>query len=250
MLEQVKKIAIEAGNMMLQGFADIMEKSDAANIVTNKDIEVQSYIIEELTKLLPESSFLAEESEEYHEEDGYQWIIDPIDGTTNFAYDYHHSAVSIALMKEHEIIMGVCYNPYLHELFYAERGKGAYVNDTRLSITQAELKNGLILCGTAPYFKEYVQDTFEGMKQLFLHSRDIRRSGSAVLDMCYLAAGRADGYYEEVLSPWDYAAASLIVEEAGGVIHVIRGEWGFHAPLGMIAGNAQIVEEMRKLLQR
>lgn len=250
MLEKVKEIALRAGDMMLQGFDEIQEKSDVSNIVTNKDVEIQKYIIAQLKKMLPQSSFLAEESESYQEEDGYQWIIDPIDGTTNFAYDRHHSAVSIALMKDHQIIIGVCYDPYLKELFYAEKGKGAFLNDKALHVSRAPLSSGLIVCGTSPYYKEHADVTFDNMKKLFLHGRDIRRGGSAVLDICYLAAGREDGYYEEVLSPWDYAAASLILSEAGGHMHVINGEWGFHAPLGMIAGNETIVEEMRQLLHR
>lgn len=250
MIEKVKKIAIQAGEKMLHGFDEIMEKTDVSNIVTNMDIEVQEFIIDQLKMVLPEASFIAEESEHYQEEDGYQWIIDPIDGTTNFAYDYHHSAVSIALLKDHEIVMGVCYNPYLNEMFTAQKGKGAYVNDCPLHVGTASLTSALVLCGTAPYYKENADCTFETMKTLFLHGRDIRRGGSAVLDICYIAAGRADLYYEEVLSPWDYAAASLILQEAGGYIHVINGSWGFHAPLGMLVGNPSIVEEARKLLNR
>lgn len=250
MIEKVKEIAIQAGHMMLLGFDELKEKSDVANIVTNKDIEVQEYIIKELREILPQSTFIAEESESYQEEDGYQWIIDPIDGTTNFAYDFHHSAVSIALLKDHEVVMGVCYNPYLEEMFTAEKGKGAFVNDQRLHVTNASLDSALVLCGTAPYNKENADRTFENMKKLFLKGRDIRRGGSAVLDLCYIAAGRADAFYEEILSPWDYAAASLLIREAGGSIQVIHGTWGFHAPLGMVCGNECIVKEICTLLER
>lgn len=250
MIEKVQQIAKVAGDMMLMGFDEIQEKGNVSNIVTDKDLKIQEYIIKELTKLLPEATFIAEENDCYIEMDGYQWIIDPIDGTTNFAYDFHHSAVSIALLYEHEVILGVCYNPYLQEMFYAKKKDGAFLNNKRIHVSAADLAQGLILCGTSPYYKAQAEETFDTMKKLFLNARDIRRGGSAVLDLCYVAAGRGDAYYEEVLSPWDYAAASLILEEAGGYIHIIRGSWGFHAPLGMLAGNKEIVAKMRSLLKR
>lgn len=250
MIERVKEIAIQAGNMMLEGFQQIHEKTDIENIVTNKDIEVQEYIISELKRILPEATFLAEESTSYQENDGYQWVIDPIDGTTNFAYDYHHSVVSIGLLKDHEVVLGVCYNPYLDEMFHALKGKGSYVNDKRLQVNHHNLTSSLVLCGTTPYVKEKAEVTFENMKTLFLKARDIRRGGSAVLDICYIAAGRGDVFIEELLSPWDYAAASLILQEANGVMHIFNGTWGFQGMLGMIAGNSKVVEEVRVLLNK
>lgn len=248
MLNEVMKIAKKAGQMMLEGFSTIHEKSDAANIVTDKDIEIQNMIIKELTLLLPNSSFIAEESDEHIETDGYVWIIDPIDGTTNFAYDYQHSAVSIALLNDHEVILGVCYQPYLDEMFIAQKGKGAYVNERLLHIQNHTLANGLIICGTSPYHKHMADKTFDRMKKIFLQARDIRRSGSAVLDICYVAAGRADAFYEEVLSPWDYAAASLILQEAGGDIEVIQGSWGFEKPIGLLVGNENIIHELKSII--
>lgn len=248
MIEKVKEIALQAGAMMLQGFEHINEKTDVANIVTNKDIEIQDFIVEACKKILPEATFIAEEDEVYQEQDGYQWIIDPIDGTTNFAYDFHHSAVSIGLLKDHEVILGVCYNPYLKEMFCAQKGMGAYLNDTNIQVSKQSLSKALVLCGTSPYYKQNSDKTFLRMKKIFMASRDIRRGGSAVLDLCYVAAGRADAYYEEVLSPWDYAAASLILQEAGGDMFIINGKWGFNAPLGMIAGNKTIVEEIYELI--
>lgn len=249
MIHNVKQIAIQAGNMMLKGFDSIQEKTDVANIVTNKDIEIQEYIISELKQLLPASTFIAEENNTYEECDGDIWIIDPIDGTTNFAYDYHHSAVSIALLRDHEVILAVCYQPYLKEMYTAQKGMGAYLNDKKLQVRKNSLSSGLVLCGTSPYHKHMAEQTFEHMKQIFLHGRDIRRSGSAVLDICYVAAGRVDAFYEEILSPWDYAAASLILKEAGGDIAVINGTWGFSKPIGMIMGNAGIVKEIKELVR-
>lgn len=250
MINNVKQIAIQAGTMMLEGFHNIQEKTDVANIVTNKDIEIQEYIISELKLLLPNSTFIAEENDTYEECDGDIWIIDPIDGTTNFAYDYRHSAVSIALLHDHEVILAVCYQPYATEMYTAQKGMGAYMNDSVLRVTKHPLSSGLVLCGTSPYYKHMAEQTFDHMKQIFLHGRDIRRSGSAVLDICYVASGRADAFYEELLSPWDYAAASLILQEAGGVITVINGTWGFSKPIGMIMGNVTIVEEIKALIQK
>lgn len=250
MLKKVIEIATQAGKMMLKGFHNIEEKTDTSNIVTNMDIEVQDFIIQELKKLLADSSFIAEESESYEEHDGYTWVIDPIDGTMNYAYGYQHSAVSIALLKDNEGIMGVCYNPYLKEVFYAEKGKGAFCNKLPLQVGNQALANGLLVCGTSPYYKCIADTTFLNMKKLFLKSRDIRRSGSAVLDLCYVAAGRCDAFYEEQLSPWDYAAASVILKEAGGYIHLLHDQvWGYAKPIGMIAGNEGIVKEVIETLQ-
>lgn len=249
MINEVKAIAKQAGNMMMQGYLSVEEKTDASNIVTDMDVKVQSYIIDELQKILPQSNIIAEESLHNVFQDGYTWIIDPIDGTMNYAYDYHHSAVSIALVKDGEGILGVCYNPYLDEIFYAEKGKGAYINNQRITVGKEKLSRALVVCGTAPYCKEKADTTFLNMKKLFLESRDIRRSGSAVLDICYVAAGRCDVFYEEQLSPWDYAAASIILQEAQGYIHALHAPWGFTDKLGMIAGNEEIVKEVQKLLE-
>ncbi len=219
MLEEIKEIAYAVGQMFLERETfKTDEKAGSNNIVTSMDLKAQEYIIKECQKILPEANFIAEEKENIVLSDEYTWIIDPLDGTTNFAYDYQFSAVSIALAKNREVIYGVVYNPYLDQMFSAEKGKGSYLNDQKLSVSNFELKDALLAVGTSPYNKDKSSITFAKLQKCFENARDLRRSGSAALDICYVASGKVDGFYEEVLAIWDYAAASLILSEAGGEI--------------------------------
>lgn len=219
MLEEIKEIAYAVGQMFLERETfKTDEKAGSNNIVTSMDLKAQEYIIKECQKILPEAKFIAEEKENIVLSDEYTWIIDPLDGTTNFAYDYQFSAVSIALAKNREVIYGVVYNPYLDQMFSAEKGKGSYLNDQKLSVSNFELKDALLAVGTSPYNKDKSSITFTKLQKCFENARDLRRSGSAALDICYVASGKVDGFYEEVLAIWDYAAASLILTEAGGEI--------------------------------
>lgn len=182
--------------------------------------------------------------------DGFLWVIDPIDGTTNYIYDYRHSAISVALLEHHEAVFGAVYDPYLDEMFIAAKGQGAYRNDERIHVSQRELASSLIMCGTTPYEKEFAQETFDIMRRMFLAGKDIRRSGSAVLDLCYVACGRVDGFYEQRLSPWDYAAGVLLILEAGGKIVTLDGDMQYAKRIGLIAGNAANVEDLAAVAGR
>lgn len=249
LLEEVKNIAKEAGMFMMNGeISFVNSKSDISNIVTDMDVKTQNLLIDKLMPLIPGAIFFAEEKQNQELTDAYTWIIDPIDGTTNYAYDFHHSAISIGLAKDKQPLLGVCYNPYLDELFYGYKGNGAFVNGKPLQVTSNPISSSLIMCGTAPYYKEHADVTFTCMKDLFLHCRDIRRSGSAVLDLCYLAAGRVDAFYEDRLSFWDYAAASVLLAEAGGVFTTMHGNWGDLQPIGVIAGNTENTPEIQKIV--
>lgn len=250
-LEQVKQIAKDAGRFMVQGeIHTIQSKGGISNIVTDMDVKTQTFIMERVIPLVANASVFAEEKQNQVLSDDYTWIIDPIDGTTNYAYDFHHSCVSIALAKDKEPILGVCYNPYLDELFYGAKGMGAFVNGTPLHVSHHPMASSLILCGTSPYKKEVADMTFACLKDLFLEGRDLRRSGSAVLDLCYVAAGRVDAFYEESLSFWDYAAASLLIKEAGGEFHTMNGPWGNLEPVGFLAGNQENIQDLRKIIAK
>lgn len=155
--------------------------------------------------------------------DGYCFIIDPIDGTTNFVKGFQHSAISVGLAKDKELIAGVVLDPDLDNLFYAEKGKGAYLNGKRIQASACTLKDSLVLFGTCPYERELAEKTFELTKEIFYKCLEVRRSGSAALDICYVAAGKADLYYELILRPWDIAAASVILKEAGGICMTADG---------------------------
>ena len=180
--------------------------------------------------------------------DGYVWVVDPSDGTTNYAYDYKFSCISIALLNHKEPCLAVVYNPYLKEAFYAIKDQGAYCNDKKIKVTTHSLSSSVCTIGTSPYYKEYADITFERMKKVFKNCRDIRRSGSAALDLCYLAAGRIDAFYEQKLSPWDYAAGTLIVKEAGGIIDSLDC-FCFDQPISIVAGNPVNYEDFKNTLE-
>lgn len=250
-VEQVKEIASDAGKFMMEGNIQMIQsKGGISNIVTDMDVKTQTFVMERLIPLIDDAQIFAEEKQNQKLSDAYTWIIDPIDGTTNYAYDFHHSCVSIGLAKNKEPILGVCYNPYLNELFYGAKGLGAYVNGKKLQVSDNLMASSLILCGTSPYKKELADMTFTCLKDLFLEGRDLRRSGSAVLDLCYVAAGRVDAFYEESLSFWDYAAASLLITEAGGEIQTIGGAWGSLEPIGFLAGNKKNIQDLCKIIAK
>ena len=177
-----------------------------------------------MLKILPEAVFIGEEGE--HSKaigEGYAFIVDPIDGTTNFIKNYHRSCVSVGLALHGTMEIGVVYNPYSNEMFYAQRGKGAFLNGQPLHVSSNQLEEGLVCFGTSPYYAELIDQTFDLVKTLHKASLDVRRSGSAALDLCDIASGRCELFFECRLSPWDYAAGSLIVQEAGGRISRMDG---------------------------
>ena len=142
---------------------------------------------------------------------------------TNFIKDYHVSAISAGLAKDGEKYIGVVYNPYLDEMFTAERGKGAFLNGRPIHVSRNPLSEGIVLFGTAPYYEELSKKSFQMAYAYFKKALDVRRSGSAAIDLCSIAAGRAELFFELRLSPWDFAAGALIVEEAGGVVTTVEG---------------------------
>lgn len=249
--EQVQAIALAAAAMLQTAKPQSIHlKGDVANLVSDMDVKLQDYLIEQLSSLPLDACFIAEEKQNEALSMGYTWVIDPIDGTTNYIYDYRHSAISVALLEHHEAVFGAVYDPYLDEMFIAAKGQGAYRNDERIHVSQRELASSLIMCGTTPYEKEFAQETFDIMRRMFLAGKDIRRSGSAVLDLCYVACGRVDGFYEQRLSPWDYAAGVLLILEAGGKIVTLDGDMQYAKRIGLIAGNAANVEDLAAVAGR
>ena len=194
-------------------------KSGRADLVTQYDKQVQERLRTGLLEIMPDAHFVGEEgSTQQFAPTGTFFIVDPIDGTTNFIKDYHFSCISVALVVDNAAELGVIYNPYADEMFYAQRGEGAFCNGKRLHVSSEPLENAIIVFGTAPYHEELNEKTFSLAYSYFRKALDIRRSGSAALDLCTIAAGRAELFFELVLSPWDYAAGALIVEEAGGLV--------------------------------
>ncbi len=218
----------------------IDEKAGHANFVTAYDKKVQSELQKRLLEILPEAVFVGEEEDVHASvKDGYAFIVDPIDGTTNFIKDYHASAISVGLIKDAKRYMGVVYNPYLDEVYTAVKGKGAFLNGSPIQVSRQPLENGIVIFGTAIYYEEYAKATFDMAYDYYCKALDVRRSGSAALDLCNIAAGRAELFFELRLCPWDYAAGSLIVEEAGGVVTTIDGgELPLNEGCGVLATNA------------
>ena len=214
-------------------------KSGVADLVTEYDKGIQEQLQAGLKKILPEAKFIGEEgSSDKLTDDGYAFVVDPIDGTTNFVKDYHMSAISVALLQGKDVVAGVVYNPYLDEIFYAIKGQGAFCNGKKISVSSQPMSNALILFGSAPYNKELFPKTMEILSEYFYKALDIRRGGSAALDLCYVACGRAELYFELVVSPWDFAAGKLLVEEAGGVVTSFEGEaLSFEGKTSILAKN-------------
>lgn len=226
----------------------ISVKSSPKDFVTGCDLAIQDMLQAELKRLMPEAEFIGEENHLTNSRnDGYRFIVDPIDGTTNFIWDYKHSAVSIALANREVIVTGLVYNPFLDELFWAEIGNGAFMNGERIMASQRRLNEGLVIFGTSPYDRNRAAETFALAQHLYENAMDVRRTGSAALDLCYIACGRCDLYYEMMLSPWDYAAASLIVNEAGGIVSTLKKErLQYNSKTSVIAGNPLAYEEFWK----
>lgn len=192
----------------------------AADYVTKVDVAVQEFMREALAARTPEILLLAEEQENQNlnPEKSY-WILDPIDGTTNLIHDYRMSAVSLGLYEQGQMTFGVVYNPFTEETFHAVRGQGAFLNGRPIRVSHREAFDTCVIAfGSSPYEKDKARWLFPIFQNVFEATADFRRSASAALDLCYVAAGRADGFFEYNLKPWDYAAGSLIVEEAGGRI--------------------------------
>lgn len=198
----------------------------AADYVTNVDYAVQNSLKEELGRRFPKISMIAEEKENKNlSTDKSYWILDPIDGTTNLIHHYGLSAVSLGLYEQGTLTFGVVYNPFYEEMFYAAKGEGAYLNGTPIHVDDTPtLKDAVIAYGSSPYEKEMASELFPLFYRIFMHCADFRRTGSAALDLCYVACGRQHGYVERYLKPWDYSAGSLILQEAGGIAVTWTGE--------------------------
>lgn len=252
MLDKIIETVKEAGKIILSAHnreASVTAKEGKKNFVTKYDVAVQDFLFAELARNFPEAEFVGEESENDIESKALRFIIDPIDGTTNFMQDYRCSCISVALCKENSVIAGVVYNPYTNEIFSAEKGKGAYLNGERINVSSRPLSDGLALFGTSPYHPENTDETFTLLRKVFDFSRDIRRSGSAAYDICTVACGRCEVFFEKALQPWDIAAGTVILKEAGGIALNYKGEEiAFYSPNDVIFANPEAYKEFITLL--
>lgn len=253
LIEQAVKVVRKAGALLTDQSAvrNIWAKSET-DFVTNVDVTVQETLKAQLASLAPEIQFMGEEQDnsrlDWHRP---CWILDPVDGTTNLIHSFRHSAVSLALSEAGQILFGVVYNPYSGECFTARRGQGAFCNGSPIRVSGADrLEDSLLCAGTVPGRRELADKAFCQMRNLYNVCQDIRRTGCASLDLCWVACGRLDGYVELFLQPWDYAAGLLIVNEAGGRITAPDG-----SPLSLcqggplLASNGKLHAALQSLLK-
>lgn len=256
MKNKFKKTAVDAAKkagLLLKkniGKAHRIEFKGAIDIVTEMDKNAENLIIKTLKKAFPKHGILTEESDEQKSASEYRWIIDPLDGTTNYSHGFPVFCVSIALEKDGEIVLGVVFNPMLNELFTAEKGKGAYLNNKKIKVSHIkELTKSLLATGFPYDVRTSEQNNIANFANFAVKAQAIRRAGSAALDMCYIACGRFDGFWELKLKPWDTAAAMLIINEAGGVVTDFKGRpFSFYSG-ETLASNGLIHAEMIDILQ-
>ncbi|MCD7956440.1 MAG: inositol monophosphatase [Lachnospiraceae bacterium] len=222
-----------------------------ADFVTEVDLAVQRTLCGRLAEKYPMIQFMGEEKD--NREIDFErplWILDPVDGTTNLIHHFPESCISLALAERHEVVAGMIYNPWMEELFLAVKGQGATMNGKPIHVSDsAVLSDSLVSVGTTPYSHEYADRVFSQIKNVFLRSQDIRRLGSAAMDLAYVACGRVDAYFEQFLKPWDFAAGMLIVREAGGEVTDYQGKpISPEHPQSVLATNGKIHDELTGVL--
>ncbi|MFO8052883.1 MAG: inositol monophosphatase family protein [Candidatus Omnitrophota bacterium] len=252
-----KEVAVEAARQAggihkkyFEGDTQTKEKSSSFDLITIADTEAEKKVVELIKKNFPDHNILAEEGKYKKTDSKYCWIVDPLDGTNNFSFGIPMFCVSIALAKDDRLILGVVYDVMRDELFLAERGKGAYLNDKKIKVSDADsFDKSLLITGFYYDRGKDMIDNLEAIK-VFFQKRvvGIRRLGAAALDLCYIASGRATGFWEFKLSPWDFAAGKLLIEEAGGKVSDKAGEEVRLEQSYIVASNGKIHQRIIEVI--
>ncbi len=256
MLNIAVRAARAAGDLIVRRLERLdtiaVETKQRNDYVTEVDREAEARIIQTLRRSYPDHGILAEESGRAEGRDGdYVWIIDPLDGTTNFLHGFPHFAVSIALAHQGRLEQAVIYDPSRQELFSASRGGGAALNDRRIRVSQRRGLEGALLGTGFPYRDDQPGEAYMAMLRAFMkRSAGIRRPGSAALDLAYLGCGRIDGFWEIGLQPWDIAAGALIVREAGGIVGDLWGNADYLESGNVIGANPKVFHAMMQVIDR
>jgi myo-inositol-1(or 4)-monophosphatase len=230
--------------------ADIQTKQ-AFDFVTRVDKWSEAVIMQTVREKFPHHLFLSEETLKQEGNGGYRWIIDPLDGTTNYIHSYPMFSVSIALEFQNEIILGVVFDPLRDELFHSVKGGGSFLNNSSISVSDIALAEKSLIATGFPFRKKEMIDRYlDAFRKIFERVSDIRRAGSAAIDLAYIAAGRVEGFFELNLSPWDIAAGSLLIREAGGIISDFGGGNEYLSTGNVVAGNRFIQPEMLKTIKQ
>ena len=252
MINKVIEIAKEAGEIVREGFGQkfsVEYKTNASNLVTEIDKKSEAAIISYINKEFPNHAILAEESGAHKTSSEYLWVIDPIDGTTNFAHGLPLFGVSIGVQKNNETICGVVYDVMNNTIYSCEKGGGAFQNGQKLHVsTNGDLEKSCLVTGFSYNVAENPDFSFERFIAFLKTARAVRRLGSATIDMCYVAAGVFDGFWEVELHPWDVCAGKLLIEEAGGIVTNFSGEKIDIYSQQFLACNKEIHQRMIEVL--
>ena len=251
----VMRAAVEkAGRALRRDFGEIenlqVSKKGPGDFVTNADLKAEKILFEELSQARPGYGFLMEEKGAIEGSDTtHRWIIDPLDGTTNFMHGIPHFAISVALERDGTLVAGIVYNPITDEMFFAERGQGAYGPSGRLRVAgRDKLADAVLACG-APHGERAGRDEFiDEMQSLLPNIAGLRRFGAAALDLAYVAAGRFDGFWERGLAPWDMAAGIVLVRESGGLVSDLTNRQKMLDDGNIIAANEAIHAQLLKAM--
>ncbi|NCC83930.1 MAG: inositol monophosphatase [Clostridia bacterium] len=250
-LERLQKIVRTAGDGLRQAVLapeDVMAKAGHQNFATLYDQKTQDFLEAEFALAWPDFRFIAEE-QEVHQGigEGPCFIVDPIDGTSNFIHSVPISAISVAVVMDGKVRVGVVYNPFMNEMYWAEEGRGAWLNGKHLICPDLPMELSLFCVGMSPYYAELMPQTLRLMAEVQKRVTDLRRFGAASLDLCYIASGRQGGFCEWRLQPWDFAAGQLIAREAGAIVTTMDGE---EAPLdkatSLLAAGPRIYKTFRE----
>jgi myo-inositol-1(or 4)-monophosphatase len=251
-LSVAREAAFTAGGILrdnIHGIREITYKGDI-NLVTEMDMRSERAVVEILLASFPDHGIMAEEETTIRNGSGLTWIIDPLDGTTNYAHGYPCFSVSIALEQDDEIVLGVVYDPMRGELFSAQKGHGAFLNGKPIQVSGIDMLIKSLLATGFPYDRKVSdRNNLDYFHDLLMASQEVRRDGSAALDLCYVASGRFDGFWELKLKPWDVAAGSIIVTEAGGRVSDLSGsKFSIHDD-EILASNGKVHGQMVGLLR-
>lgn len=252
-LSVAREAALKTGALLRQSIGQAREISykGEINLVTEMDRRSERTVVEILRSAFPDHGVLAEEEAAFEGKASCRWIIDPLDGTTNYAHGYPNFAVSIALERSGEVIAGVVYDPMRDELFTAERGAGAALNGSPIRVSVADSLIRSLLATGFPYDRATSEkNNLDYFRALLMASQEVRRCGSAALDLCSVASGRLDGYWELKLHPWDVAAGALIVREAGGMVSNLSGTGFSIYDAEILASNGKIHQQMIDIIRK
>jgi myo-inositol-1(or 4)-monophosphatase len=254
LLQEVIVLVKEVGDVIrteAQGFDESKIQYKGKNdLVSYVDQQAERQLVDGLSKLLPGAGFIAEEGTSNHRSDTYNWIIDPLDGTTNFTHGLPIFAISVALMKRNELSLGIVYDVMRDECFHATKGHGAFLNHMPISVSKVDVLDKALLATGFPYYNfDQMQQYLMIINDFMQQTHGLRRMGSAAIDLVYTACGRFEGFFEYNLNAWDVAAGALIVQEAGGVVTDFKGGNDFLFGREIIAGNP-IQPDLIKTIQK